>query len=151
MYMHQTEIGMTTKTEKKPTACYCLKARRATASVTKHYDQALAPCGITINQFSVLMNISRAERCSVRELADMAELDKSTLARNLKPLYRMGLVVDSKEPGMRNSQLELTKAGRKTIECAAPLWAEAQQVLADKLGKDGLRALELVTGVLGEW
>ena len=142
---------MTPTSAKKPTACYCLKTRRATASVTRHYDLALAPCGITINQFSVLMNISRAEKCSVRELADMAELDKSTLARNLKPLYRMGLVVDTKEPGMRNSRLELTRAGRKTIGCAAPLWAEAQRVLAEKLGKDGMRALELVTGIVEEW
>lgn len=151
MYIPQTESRMTVKPVKKPTACYCLKTRRATASVTKHYDQALAPCGITINQFSVLMNIARTEKCSVRELADMAELDKSTLARNLKPLYRMGLVVDTKEPGMRNSQLALTKAGKKTIECATPLWAEAQQALTDKLGKDGVRALELVTGVLDGW
>lgn len=134
--------------KRKPTACVCLTIRRLTAWVTKYYDQALAPCGVTVNQFSVLMNISRAEHCSVRELADMAELDRSTLARNLKPLFNQGLVADIKEPGTRNSRLELTAAGQKTIECARPLWAQAQEEVKRKLGEEGQAALEKIVASL---
>ncbi len=154
MHIHQKnkrefKADMKKKQKSNPTPCFCLKVRRLTASVTKYYDQTLAPCGVTVSQYSVLLNISRAEHCSIRELADMAELDRSTLARNLKPLLGQGLVVDTKQPGTRNSQLELTEAGQKTIECANPLWAEAQQVIRLKLGEEGQEALEFVTTALG--
>jgi Transcriptional regulators len=128
--------------KRQATACLCLTIRRLTAGVTKYYDQVLAPCGVTANQYSVLLNISRAEHCSIRELADMAELDRSTLARNLKPLFNQGLVADTKEPGTRNSRLELTAAGQKTLECAGSLWAQAQERVKRKLGEEGQAALE---------
>lgn len=133
---------------KTPTSCYCLKIRRANASVTKHYDRVLSPCSITVSQYSVLLNISRAEQCSIRELADMAELDRSTLARNLQPLFRQGLVVDTRQPGTRNCQLELTESGKEKLEWAKLLWAEAQQDVKLKLGDKGLDALEKVLGSL---
>lgn len=129
-----------------PTSCYCLKIRRATASVTNHYDSVLAPCGVTVRQYSVLLNIALSEHCSIKDLADMAELDRSTLARNLQPLLHQGLVVDTRQPGTRNCQLELTEAGKETLECAKRLWAEAQQDFIRKLGDEGLAALEKVLG-----
>ncbi len=131
-----------------PTSCYCLKIRRATATVTKHYDRVLAPCGVTVSQYSVLLNISRAEQCSIRELADMAELDRSTLARNLQPLFHQGLVVDTRQEGTRNCQLELTETGKETLECAKLLWAKAQQDVMLKLGDEGLDTLEKVLSSL---
>lgn len=136
------------KPNKNHLACYCLRARRASAAVTKFYDNILKPCGVTVSQYSLLLNISKAEYCSVKELADMAELDRSTLARNLKPLYQQGLVINTKEPGTRNSRLELTKAGKETVECAKQLWAEAQAAVKLKLGEGGLHALEQALDLL---
>jgi DNA-binding MarR family transcriptional regulator len=127
---------MRTQKKKRPTLCYCLKIRRATGAVTRFYDQILAPAGVTICQYSVLLNIFRSEHCSVRELADIAELDGSTLTRNLKPLFRQGLVQDTKLPGMRNSRLELTNEGKKTLEMARPLWQASQDMLVQKLFPD---------------
>jgi DNA-binding MarR family transcriptional regulator len=108
----------------------------------------LAPCGVTVRQYSLLLNISRTENCSVKELADVTELDRSTLARSLKPLYQRGLVIDTKEPGTRNSQLELTKAGRKTVEYANQLWTEAQKAVECKLGQTGLHEFEKIMALL---
>jgi len=139
---------MSEKQGKTPTSCYCLKTRRASAALTKFYDNKLVPCGVTVRQYSLLLNILRAENCSVKELADMTELDRSTLARSLKPLYQQGLVIDTKEPGTRNSQLELTKAGKQTVEYANQLWAEAQKVIEQKFGAAGLQELEKVMAML---
>jgi len=113
---------MPEKQSKILTSCYCLKTRGASAALTKFYDNKLAPCGVAVRQYSLLLDISRAENCSVKELAEMTELDRSTLARSLKPLYQQGLVIDTKEPGTRNSRLELTKAGKQTVERANYLW-----------------------------
>jgi len=135
---------MSERQSKTTSSCYCLKTRRASAALTKFYDNKLAPCGVTVRQYSLLLNISQAENCSVKELADMTELDRSTLARSLKPLYQQALVIDTKELGTRNSQLELTRAGKQTVECANQLWAEAQEVVEEKFGEVGLQKLEMV-------
>jgi DNA-binding MarR family transcriptional regulator len=133
---------------KKTTVCFCLKTRRLASAVTRFYDRQLQASGVTIGQFSILLNIAGAERCSVTELADLIELDKSTLVRNLKPMFAQGLVVDVKEPGARNRELLLTEEGRKTLETAKLSWSEAQQIIGEKLGVAGREALEMVIGAL---
>lgn len=130
-------------------SCYCLKTRKASAAITKFYDNTLAPCGVTIRQYSLLLSISQAESCSVRDLADMTDLDRSTLARSLKPLFQQRLIVDRKEPGARSSRLELTPDGQDTVVCAAQRWAEAQEMVKHKFGKAGLEELENVMAMLG--
>jgi DNA-binding MarR family transcriptional regulator len=142
MYIHHLEKDMREKQSKTPTSCYCLKIRRATASVTEHYNRMLSPCGITVSQYSVLVNISRMTQCNIRELADMTELDRSTLARNLQPLLRQALVIDTRRPRTRDCRLELSETGQKTLERAKPLWAEAQRDVMRSLGDEGLDALE---------
>jgi DNA-binding MarR family transcriptional regulator len=124
--------------------------RRLTSSVTKYYDRVLAPCGLTVTQYAVLMNVSRSEHSSVTELAYMVELERSTLTRILRPLFKQGLVVDKKEPGARNSQLGLTEEGRKTIGRATPLWLKAQDDVKLKLGEEGRLALEKMVGSLSD-
>lgn len=141
---------MMTATKKQPTSCYCLKMRRASGDVSKYYDQVLAPSGVTTSQYSLLLNISRAHQCSVKELADMAELDRSTLARNLKPLLNRGLVIDTRQPGARNRQLELTAAGQQTVAAAQTLWEKAQQKVQATLGEAGQAALEEVLAALAK-
>ena len=139
---------MQTGQHKKTISCYCLKLRRASAAVTQFYDGMLDSCGITVRQYSLLLNISKAGQCSVRELADMTELDRSTLARSLKPLFHQKLVIDAKQQGARNSQLELTQAGMETVRLAGRSWVKAQDHVRQKLGKEGLSALEDVLNLL---
>lgn len=133
---------------KQPTSCYCLKTRRASASITKFYDQMLAPCGVTARQYSLLLNIPQTDNCSVRELSDMIDLDRSTLARSLKPLYTQGLIIDNKAPGTRNSQLELTDKGKQVVLQAMSLWEKAQQSLMQKIGDEKLRQLDEIYSML---
>lgn len=134
--------------KKRPTSCFCLKLRRAAAGITCYYDHALEPSGITVSQFSLLLNISKAERGSLAELADMAELDRSTLARNIKPLIIKKLVLDTKADKARDSRFILTEAGRKTLAQAQQLWEAAQSSIAERLGSDGVTELEKVLEAL---
>lgn len=132
------------KEKHKSTSCFCLKMRRANADVTGFYDHALEESGVTIQQYSLLLNISKAQNGTLRELADMAELDRSTLARNVKPLLSKKLVYDAKEDGARNSKLMLTAEGEQTLQLAAKLWKEAQQKVRQLLGETGIEELEKV-------
>ncbi|MBQ7479038.1 MAG: winged helix-turn-helix transcriptional regulator [Selenomonadaceae bacterium] len=130
------------------TACYCLKIRRTAGNVIHFYDSVLAPSGVTVRQYSLLYAIASGMPCTVAELAARTELDRSTLARSLKPLLKSKLVVDTKESGTRNSSLELTQEGMEVKEQAAGLWADAQKAFEKRLTQEQLSALEDVLAAL---
>ncbi|MDL2219821.1 MarR family winged helix-turn-helix transcriptional regulator [Ruminococcaceae bacterium OttesenSCG-928-O06] len=118
--------------EKLP--CYAIRLRRAATTVTEHYNRALQPFGITINQFSLLAGVAAMDGCSVNELAARVGLDKSTLVRNLRPLFAQGYIVDTAAPGRRNRQLALTPAGRVLLQQAREVWHSTQKALKARLG-----------------
>ena len=117
------------------TPCLCIRMRRASQKMTDFYGRMLASVGLTLNQFSLLVNISRMEGCGTGELARKVGQDKSTLVRTLEPLMREGLIVDRAPENERKRQLHVTQQGRAVLNQATPMWAEAQTRLAAKLGK----------------
>ena len=123
-------------------ACHCLQFRRSTANVIEFYDRKLAPSGVSIRQYSLLKAIGNNQGCNVRQLGEVTVLDRSTLARTLKPLIRQGLVINDKAPGARDSRLVLSPRGETVRQQAADLWAQAQTEFEQVLGTKRLAALE---------
>ena len=74
------------------TPCYCLALRAAARKATALYDEALAPAGLNLAQYGLMRRIERAGAVSLTELGRMAELDRSTVGRNVKVLERLLLV-----------------------------------------------------------
>ena len=129
------------------TPCYCAALRAATRKTTALYDEALAPAGIGVAQFSLMRRIQGAgTAASLTELARLAELDRSTVGRNVKVLERMGLLAETEAGDRRETTIMLTEAGREAVRRARPLWEEAQRRVEAALGEAGaasLRALAL--------
>lgn len=121
--------------------CYCIILRQASRRVTALYDEALAPLGINIAQFSALRNINRKAPVSLTDLAEAMELDRSTVGRNMKVLERMGLVVFATGEDQREALLSLTGEGHALLERGNPIWDEIQNRLEDRLGLDHARQL----------
>ena len=115
--------------------CYCILLRTATRKVTALYDAALAPYGITLAQFSLMRRIRRGEPVSITELAHRAELDRSTVGRNLKPLERMGLVQHVTGLDQREASVALTDAGHALLKQADPIWHDVQVDIETRLGE----------------
>jgi DNA-binding MarR family transcriptional regulator len=72
-------------------------------------------------------------------------MDRTTLAANLKPLERRGLVkVTIDKEDSRSRRLTLTGVGRKLLAKALPVWKETHAAIERLLGKphrpDDLRA-----------
>jgi len=109
--------------------------RKASRKVTSLYDDALAPLGINIAQFSLLRNIQRAEPISLTELGNRMELDRSTVSRNVKVLEKMTLVAMQSGQDQRESVVALSDAGRQILRDGAPLWDGVQVAIEDKLGE----------------
>lgn len=127
-----------------PTHCLCTKLRRASRGVTRLYDDALAPVGLNAAQFSLLRNLQRLGQPSITTLAEAMGLDRSTLGRNLRVVQGMGLVVLGEGSDQRSRQVALSEAGLRVLEQGAPLWEQAQQALAKRLGADKRAELMLL-------
>lgn len=122
------------------TPCYCAALRAAARKATALYDEALAPAGLTVAQFSLMRRIEHAGALTVTELARIAELDRSTAGRNVNALARHGLVRMVATDDRREAAAELTAEGAAALQRAAPLWDEAQRRVESALG-DGARQL----------
>ncbi|UQZ89778.1 MarR family transcriptional regulator [Deltaproteobacteria bacterium Smac51] len=125
-----------------PGICHCINIRRAANAVTDFYDSVLKPIEITANQYSLMSNIERGQPLSISALAANVGLERTTLARTLKPLFNNGWVEDIAPPGSRDRQLHLTASGLEKLSQARPLWNQAQKKIESTLGADGLRQLQ---------
>lgn len=114
--------------------CVCGRLRRTSRALTRRYDEALAPIGVTVTQFSVLRTLARLDRPSLVDLAEATAHEKSALWRILQPLVRRGWIAAEVEKGARAQRLSVTPAGREGLETALPLWREAQAKVSETLG-----------------
>lgn len=110
-------------------------------AVTDYYDRLLSHAGITLNQFSLLKNLSDIGISSVSRLANHVGLDRSTLVRGLKPLFKAGYIEDISQAGKRDNQMRLTPLGNKTVDAAIPFWEQAQEGVLKQIGEDNLATL----------
>ncbi len=112
--------------------CVCGRLRRTSRALTRRYDEALSPVGLTVTQFSVLRTLAGMDRPSLVELAETTAHEKSALWRTLQPLIRSGWIAADTE--RRVQRLSVTPAGRETLSDALPLWREAQAKVSETLG-----------------
>lgn len=122
-------------------SCYCITLRNATRRLTSLYDEALAPLGINVTQFSQLRNVGRFQPVSLTDLAKKMELDRSTVGRNTKILERMGLVAAAPGEDHRENILALAEKGEALLEQALPIWEGVQARISRRLGPDGLEGI----------
>lgn len=114
--------------------CATLRARMAARKLTRLYDRALRPAGLKITQFTLLIAVAEGKVRSLTALADMLALERSSLVRNVKLLEDDGLLESAPSGEGRSLGLRLTKAGRKKLTQALPLWREAQMQVEASLG-----------------
>ncbi len=130
------------------TPCYCAALRAAARKTTVIYDEALAPAGIGLAQFSLLRKIERSGRLSLSELGRLASLDRSTVGRNVKVLRRMGLIEIGLGDDHREATVTLAEKGRAVLRIGAPLWDAAQRRVELALGDGGVDTLRVLLAAL---
>ena len=59
---------MSVSTELKPEDCNCFVVRSAARHVTQLYDQFLAPVGLHVTQFSILVKLKRLDPATINAL-----------------------------------------------------------------------------------
>jgi DNA-binding MarR family transcriptional regulator len=128
----------------EPEICNCGALRQAARRVTRLYDDALAPAGLGVNQFSILAQLNLVGPTTIQDLARLLVTDRSTLGHLLRPLEKRGLVtLEVSDQDRRSRVIALTQAGKATVAKARPRWAAAQRRFESTFGKEA--ALELRT------
>lgn len=128
----------------EPEICNCAALRQAARRVTKLYDDALAPIGLGVNQFSILARLNLVGPSTIQDLARLLVMDRSTLGHLLRPLEKRGLVtLEMSEQDRRSRMIALTRAGKAVVAQARPPWVRAQRLFERTFGKKA--ALDLRT------
>jgi DNA-binding MarR family transcriptional regulator len=122
-------------------ACACGRLRRAARALTQLYDDAMAPAGLRVTQFSLLSTLERSGPTRITELAAAQLLDRTALSRNLDPLAKRGLVAIVPGRDARTREARITAAGEAALRAAAPHWKRAQAEVGRRLGASRLDAL----------
>lgn len=129
------------------TVCACNKLRRCARIVSAIYDEALAPSGFTVAQFSLLRMLQRAGPCSLTALAEAAGYDRTTLNRTLRPLEEAGYVASSTGDDQRARIVAVTDRARAAMRAGQPNWEQAQARVEQALGPDYANLLALLDRV----
>ena len=128
--------------------CTCGRLRRASRALTQLYDDAMAPAGLRVTQFSLLRALARGGPQRISDLAARQLLDRTALSRNLDPLVAAGCVDIARGRDARTREVAITPKGAAALDAAQPRWLAAQRKVANRLGAEKLEALVAVLGEL---
>jgi len=131
----RTDMRRPPMSEVEQEVCNCSALRQAARRVTRLYDEALAPTGLGVNQYSILARLAHVGPGTIQDLARLLVMDRSTLGHLLRPLEKRGLVgLHVSEQDGRSRVAALTPAGRAAVAKGRPLWESAQRRFASAFG-----------------
>lgn len=116
--------------------CLAVRVRLLSRAVTRIYDAALRPHGLTIAQLNLLATIAIRQPVPAGQVARLLSMEISTLSRNARLLQDDGLIhVEPAEQG-NGRMLALTDAGGAKLAELRPAWRDAQRLAHDLIGAD---------------
>lgn len=118
----------------QPFNCVTLNCLRASRALARRMDAALAPVGLSAQQFSAMALLAGFGQVSTSKLAELLGADRTTVTRNMTVLRKKGLVEQVQHDDKRVNALQLSAVGRKTLDEAMPHWRSAQESALGRLG-----------------
>ena len=106
--------------------CLATRVRQLSRIVTRVYDDAMRPLGITASQYTLLAQLASRDGITAVEIGYGLDIEKSTLSRNLKRLLALGHIVMDPPAGRRGRGLHLTVKGSTVLKDAYPIWQQSQ-------------------------
>jgi DNA-binding MarR family transcriptional regulator len=125
--------------------CLALRVRLIGRAVTNVYDTAFDRHGVTVAQVDLLAALGYAGPCPPSTLAEVLQLERSTVSRNLNLLLNHGWIEVRSADAKGIREVALTRAGRAKIQAVMPAWREAQRRAAHLLGDTAVEAVRAIT------
>jgi DNA-binding MarR family transcriptional regulator len=137
-----TPADITEIAENTSATCIATRIRQLSRIITRVYDDALRPLGITGSQFTLLTQLAQQDGITAVEIGHSLDIEKSTLSRNLKRLLQDGFITMDPPAGRRGRGLHLTPKGETVIQQGFPVWREAQTRSIRVLGPESRSILD---------
>ena len=120
----------------------CFAIRQAARYVSQIYDRHLANVGLTITQFSLLGRLKRTGPMTMKQMAEVMRMERTTLVRTIQPLRR-NVLVSSEALGAdaRALTITLTPAGEARLKAGGEHWHAAQAEFEHRFGERRAAAL----------
>ena len=128
--------------ENTSAACISTRVRQLSRIITRIYDDAMRPLGITASQFTLLTQLAQQDGITAVEIGHSLDIEKSTLSRNLKRLLQDGFITMDPPAGRRGRGLHLTPKGASVIQQGFPVWRDAQTRTIRVLGPESRSILD---------
>lgn len=114
--------------------CLATRVRQLSRIITRVYDDAMRPLGITASQYTLLAQLASRDGITAVEIGYELDIEKSTLSRNLKRLLALGHIVMDPPAGRRGRGLHLTPKGETVLKDAYPIWQASQAKTVSAMG-----------------
>jgi DNA-binding MarR family transcriptional regulator len=113
--------------------CVAWKIRRAARVLTRIYDEALAPHGLTSMQLGTLDALSDMGSATLAQIAEVGGHERTATWRGLQPLIRRGLVRQAAK-SERAGRYELTDEGAALFTASLEAWSGVQDRVLAEIG-----------------
>ncbi len=123
-------------------ACLATRVRQLSRIITRVYDDAMRPLGITASQYTLLAQLAARDSITAVEIGHQLDIEKSTLSRNLKRLLALGHIIMDPPAGRRGRGLHLTPKGQAILKDAFPIWQDAQTRAVSAMGAESSNVLD---------
>jgi DNA-binding MarR family transcriptional regulator len=122
--------------------CIAVRLRLLTRAVTRLYNNALRPHGLTVSQMNVLVAVCRMGEARPQAICHVLQLEKSTLSRDVERMLARGWLESMPGQDARTIRLKVTPAGERLVEKTIPAWKNAQRQAKALLRKQGIVSLQ---------
>ncbi len=136
------EVAITEIAESTSKTCLATRVRQLSRIITRVYDDAMRPLGITASQYTLLAQLASRDGITAVEIGHELDIEKSTLSRNLKRLLALGHIIMDPPAGRRGRGLHLTAKGSAVLRDAYPIWQAAQSSTLAVMGQDSRATLD---------
>ena len=106
--------------------CFAVRVVRAGRVLSRLYDEAVRPLGITGTQFTLINVIEQMQPDSIASIGERLDIDATTLSRNLRRLETAGIIEMGEPAPDRRRAIALTDHGRSLLDQAYEAWKGAQ-------------------------
>ncbi|MBO0723856.1 MAG: winged helix-turn-helix transcriptional regulator [Blastocatellia bacterium] len=121
--------------------CIAVQLRTLTRAVTRIYNRALRPYGLTISQMNILVAVAYLGEARQQDVCRVLHLEKSTLSRDIERMRDNGWIENFPGADARTILLRTTAAGKKLLEKTSSAWQQAQLEAVTLLGEENSAGL----------
>ena len=124
---------------KESNPCFCVSVRGLANLLTQLYDDRMAPFDLKVTQYSVMKKIVDKPNSTISEIAQMSDLDRTTLTRSLRILERDGWLEFVKAKDQREKRLRIKATKTSDFDRAQRAWQQVQRELSALIDLDPIR------------